>query len=127
MEELIIHNYISLNIVINDTVKEQLRILNKLLINNKLDPSNINYLYIIEEKNPELVLKDNIKKFLESLSLANSIEIINTFETKVYPNYRDLYKITYKYLKMFISNYHKFIYNQYHGLEILLLLLDKLE
>jgi hypothetical protein len=126
MEELIIHNYISLNIVINDTVKEQLRILNKLLINNKLDPSNINYLYIIEEKNPELVLKDNIKKFLESLSLANSIEIINTFETKVYPNYRDLYKITYKYLKMFISNYHKFIYNQYHRLDILMLLLNNL-
>ena len=127
MEELIIHNYISLNIVINDTVKEQLRILNKLLINNKLDDTNINYLYITAEKNPELVLKDKIKEILKNIFVADDIEIINIFETKVYPNYKELYRITYKYLQMFISNYHKFIYNQYHGLEILLLLLDKLE
>ena len=127
MEELIIHNYISLNIVINDTVKEQLRILNKLLINNKLDDTNINYLYITAEKNPESVLKDKIKEILKNIFVADDIEIINIFETKVYPNYKELYRITYKYLQMFISNYHKFIYNQYHGLEILLLLLDKLE
>ena len=127
MEELIIHNYISLNININDTVKEQLRILNKLLINNKLEDTNINYLYITAEKNPESVLKDKIKEILKIIFVADDIEIINIFETKVYPNYKELYRITYKYLQMFISNYHKFIYNQYHGLEILLLLLDKLE
>jgi hypothetical protein len=128
MEELIISYYIDSNIenIDQNAIKEQLKPLNKLLINNKLDDTNINYLYIKEEKNPELVLKDKIKKFLESLSLINSIEIINTFETKVYPNYRDLYKITYKYLKMFTSNYHKFIYNQYHRLDILILLLENL-
>ena len=128
IEELIISYYIDSNIVDigQAVIIEQLKTLNQLLINNKLDDTNINYLYIKEEKNPELVLKDTIKKILESLSLANSIEIINTFETKVYPNYRDLYKITYKYLKMFISNYHKFIYNQYHRLDILMLLLNNL-
>ena len=129
MEELIINYYISsdIDIDIDNTVKNQLIQLNKLLINNKLDKTNINYLYITEEQNPELVLKNNIKEFIESNFLANSMEIINIFETKVFPNYRDLYKITYEYLQMFISNYHKFIYNQYHRLDILLLLLlDKL-
>ena len=126
MEELIINYYISSDIDIDNTVKNQLILLNKLLINNKLDKTNINYLYITEEQNPELVLKNNIKEFIESNFLANSMEIINIFETKVFPNYRDLYKITYEYLQMFISNYHKFIYNQYHRLDILLLLLDKL-
>ena len=126
MEELIINYYISSDIDIDNTIKNQLIPLNKLLINNKLDNTNINYLYITEEQNPELVLKNKIKEFIENNFVPNSMEIINIFETKVFPNYRDLYKITYEYLQMFISNYHKFIYNQYHRLDILLLLLDKL-
>lgn len=65
IEELIIYNYIDSNIedIDQEEIEQQLKILNQLLINNKLDSSNINYLYIIEEKNPELVLKDTIKKF----------------------------------------------------------------
>jgi hypothetical protein len=139
MEELIIKHYINLNIDIDNTitdptdatktinpVKEQLKNLNNLLINNKLDSSNINYLYISAQKNPETVLKDSINFILNSEFFTDKEELISTFEMVVLPYYRDLYKITFKYLKMFISNYHKFIYNQYHGLEILLLLLDNI-
>jgi hypothetical protein len=137
MEELIVNHYINSGIgfynnnfdikdLLNEVnIKEQLKPLNQLLINNKLDSTNINYLYITEPI-PESVLKNKIKEFLENSFLPNKIEIINIFETTVLPKYRDLYKITYKFLQMFISNYHKFIYNQYHGLEILLLLLEKL-
>ena len=125
----------NLNIIIDQTqdgndnsniIKEQLKNLNKLLINNKLDDSNVNYKYISATKNPELALKKDIIDILNNELIPNNEELINTFETKVYPNYRDLYKITFKHLQMFISNYHKFIYNQYHGLEILLLLLDNI-
>jgi hypothetical protein len=132
IEDLIIKHYINLGINVitrdsNNIIKQQLLKLNRLLINNKLDKTNINYLYIKAEKNPESVLKDQIKEILQIIFIADDIEIINMFETKVYPNYKDLYRITYKYLQMFILNYHKFIYNQYHGLEILLLLLNKLK
>jgi hypothetical protein len=133
MEELIVKHYINLNIDIDpanttdiNPVKEQLKNLNNLLINNKLDESNINYKYIIATKNPELVLKKDIIDILNNEFIPNNEELIATYETIVLPRYRELYKITYKYLQMFISNYHKFIYNQYHGLEILLLLLDKI-
>jgi hypothetical protein len=135
MEELIVKHYMNLNIIIDQTqdgndnsniIKEQLKNLNKLLINNKLDDSNVNYKYISATKNPELALKKDIIDILNNELIPNNEELINTFETKVYPNYRDLYKITFKHLQMFISNYHKFIYNQYHGLEILLLLLDNI-
>jgi hypothetical protein len=136
MEELIVNHYVNSGIGFNKdfeleymfnelNIKEQLKPLNQLLINNKLDRTNINFLYITEPI-PESVLKNKIKEFLESSFIPNNIEIINIFETTVLPKYRDLYKTTYKYLQMFISNYHKFIYNQYHGLEILLLLLEKL-
>jgi hypothetical protein len=132
MEELIVKHYINLNVDINadnnkNIIKEQLKKLNKLLINNKLDESNINYKYIIAPKNPELTLKKDIIDILNIELIPTNEELIATFETKVFPYYKDLYKITFKYLEMFISNYHKFIYNQYHGLEILLLLLGKLE
>ena len=139
MEELIVKHYMNLNIEIDQQIPatapatkpiypvyNQLKNLNKLLINNKLDDSNINYKYISATKNPELALKKDIIDILNNEFIPNNEELINIFETKVYPNYRDLYKITFKYLKMFISNYHKFIYNQYHGLEILLLLVDKI-
>jgi hypothetical protein len=131
IEELIVKHYMNSSINLTDNnnniiIKEQLQPLNKLLINNKLDGTNINYLYI-SEPIPESVLKNKIKEILENSFLPNNIEIINIFETVVLPKYRDLYKITYKYLQMFISNYHKFIYNQYHELEILLLLLGELE
>jgi hypothetical protein len=130
MEELIVNHYMNSSINLTDNnniiIKEQLKSLNRLLINNKLDETNINYLYITE-KNPESVLKDKIKEILQKLFIPDDNELIYTYETVVLPKYRDLYKITYKYLQMFISNYHKFIYNQYHGLEILLLLLDKLK
>lgn len=127
MEELIVKHYMNLNIDINtDSLKELLKKLNKLLINNKLDDTNINYKYISTGKNRELVLKNDIIEILNTNFFPENKELIDTFETKVYPNYKDLYKITFKYLQMFISNYHKFIYNQYHGLEILLLLLDKI-
>jgi hypothetical protein len=126
MEELIIKYYINSDINLMDRTKIDgiLKLLNNLLINNKLDNNNINFLYI-KAQIPESVLKDKIKEILTSILLNNN-ELINNFETIVLPRYRDLYKITYKYLKMFMSNYHKFIYNQYHGLNILLLLLDKL-
>ena len=130
IEELIINHYMNSSSKLDDnnnnvTIKEQLKSLNNLLINNKLDGTNINYLYITE-KNPESVLKDKIKEILQTIFVPSDKELIYTFETVVLPKYRDLYKIIYKYLQMFISNYHKFIYNQYHGLEILVLLLDKL-
>jgi hypothetical protein len=127
MEELIVKHYISLNVDIDqDTIKNQLQKFNNLLINNKLDESNINYKYIIATKNPELTLKKDIIDILKIELIPSNEELIATFETVVFPRYRELYKITYKYLQMFISNYHKFIYNQYHGLEILLLLLEKI-
>jgi hypothetical protein len=131
MEELIVKHYININVDINadnnkNIIKEQLKKLNKLLINNKLDESNINYKYIIAPKNPELTLKKDIIDILKIELIPTNEELIATFETKVFPYYKDLYKITFKYLEMFISNYHKFIYNQYHGLEILLLLLEKI-
>jgi DNA repair exonuclease SbcCD ATPase subunit len=106
-----------------DDLKQTLLTIKRKLINNKLEDNNLNYQYISTEKNPENV----IKELKESLKIfIDSDEIINTFETKLYPYYRDLYRITFKYLQMFISNYHKFIYNQYHGLNILLLLLDNI-
>jgi hypothetical protein len=106
-----------------DDLKQTLLTIKRKLINNKLEDNNLNYQYISTEKNPENV----IKELKESLKIfIDSDEIINTFETKLYPYYRDLYRITFKYLQMFMSNYHKFIYNQYHGLNILLLLLDKI-
>ena len=77
-------------------------------------------------KNPELILKKNIIEILKNEFFPNNEELISTFETIVYPYYKDLYKITFKYLQMFILNYHKFIYNQYHGLDILLLLLKQI-
>jgi hypothetical protein len=127
IEELIINHYINSNVNLDnqntDNIKQQLLILNKFLINNKLDKTNINYLYITDPI-PESVLKNKIKEILLQIYLPGEIEVINIFETVVLPKYRDLYKITYKYLKMFILNYHKFIYNQYHGLNILLLLLN---
>jgi hypothetical protein len=133
MEELIVKYYLDKGAIIDnpanpanvDNIKNNLLILNKLLINNKLNKENINYLYITEPT-PELVLKNEIKDILLKIIPNDNNELINTFETVVLPRYRDLYKITYKYLKMFMENYHKFIYNQYHGLEILLLLLSKL-
>ena len=130
MEELIVKYYVDKGAIIDnqidvDNIKNNLLILNKLLINNKLDKKNINYLYITEPT-PELVLKNEIKDILLKIIPNDNNELINTFETVVLPRYRDLYKITYKYLKMFMENYHKFIYNQYHGLDILLLLLSKL-
>ena len=130
MEELIVKYYVDKGAIIDnqidvDNIKNNLLILNKLLINNKLDKKNINYLYITEPT-PELILKNEIKDILLKIIPNDNNELINTFETVVLPRYRDLYKITYKYLKMFMENYHKFIYNQYHGLEILLLLLSKL-
>jgi hypothetical protein len=130
LEELIIKNYVELNYDINintnTVLKNQLIIINKILINNNLEDNNINYKYITTEKNPELILKNNIIEILKGLNLPNQEEIISTYETSIYPYYRDLYKITFKHLKMFMTNYHKFIYNQYHELEILLLLLEKL-
>jgi hypothetical protein len=134
MEELIVKYYINKNATITiydennvDNIKEKLLIFNNLLINNKLDKDNINYLYI-SKPNPELILKEKMKEVIKKtfLSFDDGEELISMYETVVLPRYRDLYKITYKYLQMFISNYHKFIYNQYHGLEILLLLFKKL-
>jgi hypothetical protein len=125
IEELVIKHYIDLNILnLNkDNLKQTLLTIKRKLINNKLEDNNLNYQYISTEKNPENV----IKELKESLKIFIDLdEIINTFETKLYPYYRDLYRITFKYLQMFMSNYHKFIYNQYHGLNILLLLLDKI-
>jgi ankyrin repeat protein len=133
MEELIINHYINSGVILdhdisnnnNNNIGKQLLNLNRFLINNNLDDTNMNHLYITKE-NPESFLKDKIKEILQTIFLPDDIEIINIFETVILPKYRDLYKITYKYLQMFILNYHKFIYNQYHGLEILLLLLGKL-
>jgi hypothetical protein len=130
MEKLIVTYYIGKGATINnqenvDNIKNNLLLLNKFLINNKLDKTNINFLYITEPI-PESVLKDNIKDILIKILPNDNKEIINNFETIIFPMYRELYKITYKYLKMFMSNYHKFIYNQYHGLDILLLLLNKI-
>jgi hypothetical protein len=131
MEKLIVTYYIGKGALINnqnnvDNIKYNLLLLNKLLINNKLDSkTNINYLYITEPI-PESVLKNTIKEILLKIIPNDNKEIINNFETIIFPMYRDLYKITYKYLKMFMSNYHKFIYNQYHGLDILILLLKKI-
>jgi hypothetical protein len=136
MEELIIKYYIGKGVIINtkeknDNIKKQLLVLNKYLINNKLEEDkNFNYLYINQinqQKNPELVFKGVIIEILKKVLLeVNNNELINTYESIILPRYRDLYKITYKYLKMFIENYHKFIYNQYHGLNILISLLDKI-
>jgi hypothetical protein len=136
MEELIIKYYIGKGVMINtkdknDNIKKQLLVLNKYLINNKLEEDkNFNYLYINQinqQKNPELVFKGVIIEILKKVLLeVNNNELINTYESIILPRYRDLYKITYKYLKMFIENYHKFIYNQYHGLNILISLLDKI-
>ena len=127
MEELIVKHYINIGINIDQqSVKDQLKKLNNLLINNKLDDTNINYKYISTTKNPELILKKNIIEILKNEFFPNNEELISTFETIVYPYYKDLYKITFKYLQMFILNYHKFIYNQYHGLDILLLLLKQI-
>lgn len=131
MEKLIVTYYIGKGALITDqnnvdNIKNNLLLLNKLLINNKLDnKTNINYLYITEPI-PESVLKNTIKEILLKIIPNDNKEIINNFETIIFPMYRDLYKITYKYLKMFMSNYHKFIYNQYHGLDILILLLEKI-
>ena len=126
---MIINHYINSNVNLDnqntDNIKQQLLILNKFLINNKLDKTNINYLYITDPI-PESVLKNKIKEILLQIYLPGEIELINTFETVLLPRYRDLYRITYKYLKMFMENYHKFIYNQYHGLDILILLLKKI-
>ena len=127
MEELIVKHYINIGINIDQqSVKDQLKKLNNLLINNKLDDTNINYKYISTTKNPELILKKNIIEISKNEFFPNNEELISTFETIVYPYYKDLYKITFKYLQMFILNYHKFIYNQYHGLDILLLLLKQI-
>jgi hypothetical protein len=136
MEELIIKYYIGKGTTIdtkekNDNIKKQLLVLNKYLINNKLEEdNNFNYLYINQinqQKNPELVFKGVIIEILKKVLLeVNNNELINTYESIILPRYRDLYKITYKYLKMFIENYHKFIYNQYHGLNILISLLDNI-
>jgi hypothetical protein len=130
MEELIVNYYIKNNVEIDkqhkvNVIDKQLKSLNELLINNKLDKTNINYLYILE-KNPESVLKKKIKEILENEFMINDKELVYTYETEILPKYKELYRITYKYLEMFVLNYHKFIYNQYHGLEILLLLLDNL-
>lgn len=126
MEELIVKHYINSDVKIEkDKIDNILKLINNLLINNKLEDNNINYSYI-KNPIPESVLKDKIKEILKNILFDDS-ELINNFETIVLPRYRDLYKITYKYLKMFMSNYHKFIYNQYHGLDILLLLLNNLE
>ena len=136
MEELIIKHYIGKGVTIDTSansinIKKQLLVLNKYLINNKLEEDkNFNYLYINQinqQKNPELIFKGVIIEILKKVLLGvGNDDLINTYESIILPRYRDLYKITYKYLKMFMSNYHKFIYNQYHGLNILLELLNKL-
>ena len=136
MEELIIKHYIGKGAMIDTStnsinIKKQLLVLNKYLINNKLEEDkNFNYLYINQinqQKNPELIFKGVIIEILKKVLLGvGNDDLINTYESIILPRYRDLYKITYKYLKMFMSNYHKFIYNQYHGLNILLELLNKL-
>jgi len=128
IKELIIKYYIGKGIIIDKSKNKIDKILNnfkELLINNKLDATNINFLYITEPI-PESVLKNKIKEMFIQIIPDDNNELINTFETAVLPMYRDLYRITYKYLKMFMENYYKFIYNQYHGLNILLLLLDKI-
>ena len=130
IKELIVKYYIGKGVDINidankDKINEILKNLKELLINNDLDVTNINYLYITEPI-PESVLKNKIKEMLLQIIPGDNNELINTFETALLPMYRDLYRITYKYLKMFMENYHKFIYNQYHGLDILLLLLDNI-
>ena len=140
MEELIIKHYIGKGAIIDTStnsinsinIKKQLLVLNKYLINNKLEEDkNFNYLYINQinqQKNPELIFKGVIIEILKKVLLGvGNDDLINTYESIILPRYRDLYKITYKYLKMFMSNYHKFIYNQYHGLNILLELLKKLQ
>ena len=130
MEQLIVTHLINNNNTENTIRNISSLILKELrdfLINNNLDSTNINFMYISESKNPELILKDRIIEKLQKLRIPNNEELVQRFKTDVYPNYKDLYSITYKYLQMFILNYHKFIYNQYHGLEILLLLLNKLK
>ena len=77
---------------------------------------------------PEVVFS-RLREMISQIELVptnkdSNINIITNYDRNIYPCYKDIYAISFKYMHRFMTNYHKFIINQYRGYKILDTLFD---
>jgi hypothetical protein len=119
-------------------------IMNKLVDDNGLlsinmHENNLSYLYtqnsinLLEEENVEYNSFDQFVKEIREHLLNNgqvtideSSELIKMYDKQIIPYFRVLYRETFYHQYTLIQNYIKFIHNQYNGIKILKMILDKI-
>ena len=109
------------------------------LLSINMHENNLCYLYtqnsinLLEEENVEYNSFDQFVKEIREHLLNNgqvtideSSELIKMYDKQIIPYFRVLYRETFYHQYTLIQNYIKFIHNQYNGIKILKMILDKI-
>jgi hypothetical protein len=130
IKQIIVREYSKQTIKVEtEKLLQYLKEIQKLLTSDRIIADNINYKYIVrflklkdDEKNQEDVFYD----FIQILRKEDNLKIVDMIETYIIPYYIELYEIVVRNLHKTLLNYHKYIYNHYKGVTILIDLFEKI-
>jgi chemotaxis protein histidine kinase CheA len=103
-------------------IKTSMGNIKKYIVNDIQNETSLAYNYVMRRMEYDSTPEEEVFERVGIMLSDGSLDKDNNYKNHLLPYYRTLYRIVFDYLNKMLRNYHKFILNQYRGVQVFNLL-----